>query len=259
MSRDLLYKPPVPLVLPDEPSEGNKDRPATSRTNKLGLPTRARDLGGTQEATSKGTSPIAEPQPDKRAAPAPAAAEAPAPQTSPAFKAAYFNKDVEATAAVNQRASQMQALRGAQGVTDLRRIVLPQGAMASPDPATLRAASDRMGFLQGHPQLTALLSGQAALARGQSMTVERLQARLAALQAMVQARVAALARMVRLPADRVARGATLRQATAAQGAAMEHTDDVAADGNFLIEQASDEAAGMHRRVAKTLGIKWPAP
>jgi hypothetical protein len=268
MSRDLLYKPPVPLVLPDEPAEGKKgsgDRPPNRPLNKLGLPQRGRDLGGTKEpgtAADKAPpdpsgAPVAEGTGTAAAGqPADAAFRAPwqKPPRPAAHQAAYFNKDVEATATVNQRASSMQALRGAEGATDLRKITIPAAEMEVPNPELLRAAGGRM-MLSGAPDLQALLGQQGASTRAPGMTVERMQARMAQLQTMIAARVAALARMARLPGDRVQRSVTLNHALQSKGEAMQDSQDLTGEGNSLIRGAAGQAEGLHRRMAKTLGIK----
>ena len=63
------------------------------------------------------------------------------------FKAAYFNKDISGVKETNLAQSNMKALRGAEGATDLRKIVLPPAVgVENPDPVELRAATDLMGL-----------------------------------------------------------------------------------------------------------------
>src|SRR4051812_18366883 len=98
--RDLLHKPII--VLPDDNVKADKsDLPAPAR-DKLGLKTRGRDLGGTQDPASR----IAPQRPSKSDGKPAAGAASPATQ-KPAFQAAYFNANVDATTTVNQRARSM--------------------------------------------------------------------------------------------------------------------------------------------------------
>ena len=255
MGRDLLYKPPVPLVIPEE--EDNKV-PAHS-LDKLGVRTRGRDLGGEDDkkpAKPAESEPAAPGKPEKKTAKSTEQPETPV--RSPAFLSAYFNKDVEATAHVNQRASDMQALRGAQEATDLKKVVLPGSERVdTPDPQHLRAAGDLMGLGQTPPELQTMLQRHGTWLRQPHVTAEMIQQRLDQLEQMVAARVQSLARMARLPADRLARSVTLNRANSARGAALDEVADLREEGKELTHNTEEQAKPMHRRIAKTLGIKLP--
>ncbi len=247
MSRDLLYKPPVPIVVPEDQPDGKK--PAV---NKLGLPVRARDLGGTKDELLKAPDPNAPQSP----AASPSSAGAPAEGRAPAFKAAYFNRDVEATAQVNQRAKPMQALRGSEAAIDLRRVVLPQNNIDSPDPGQLRNVSLLMGLEGGDaPKLSDMLARQGAWAQSEGMTVEKLMAFLDRMREMVAARRIALARFRLLSSDRLSRAPMVQHAANVQGDALDGVEDLETEAATLTKQTSERAAGMHQRIAKTLGIK----
>lgn len=254
MARDLLYKPPVPLVTPEEEE---KKIPAPS-LDKLGVRTRGRDLGGEDDKKAPTGAEEAAPAEDKKATEGETVREPEAPARTPAFKAAYFNKDVEATGVVNQRTSNMQALRGAQEATDLRKVVLPSSAtVGTPDPHQLRAAGDLMGLGGEQPELQGLLQRHGTWLRQPHVTAEMIQQRMAQMEQMVAARVQALARMAKLPQDRLARSVTLRRASSAQGGAMEQVEDLREEGKELTHDTEEQAKPMHRRIAKTLGIKLP--
>jgi len=221
MGRDLLYKPPVPVVQPEE--EG---KPKTGQK-----PTR--DLGGVGKTF-----------------------EAPAGYTAPAknaaFKAAYFNRDSSAVGTVNLRQSGAQALRGSESAVDLKKVVLPPPiGVASPDPGQLRGATDLMG-LDGTYELglESLLGRQSAWARGKNATREALEARLAQLEQMVEDRRRALARMARTGGS-----VTVEQAVSKHGRALEDGEDVVEAGRTLVQATAGQAEGMHARIAKMLGIK----
>ena len=240
--RDLLYKPQTPLVLPDDAPEGKKPTPG-GKGDKPGLRGKARDIGATSGSTvvAKGSNPAAANQRVK----------------GPAYKSAYFTKDVETARGVNQRSSSMKALRGAEGATDLKKITLPSpNGPETPEPAQLRAACELMGMGQGfEANIGTLLSRQGGWAQAKGVTVESLQARLELLEQMVRDRVAALARMTILSPGALAKSTTLAQAAAAQGNAMAHVQDLAAEAEGIIRGTTAQADGMHKRVAKALGIK----
>ena len=251
MSRDLLYKPPVPIVVPEDQPDGKK--PAV---NKLGLPVRARDLGGTQDELVKAPEPAT---PATAPGPAPSSAGAPAEAKAPAFKAAYFNRDVEATAQVNQRTKPMQALRGSEGAIDLRKVVLPQNNIDSPDPGQLRNVSLLMGLENSDmPKLSEMLARQGAWAQAEGMTPEKLMAFLDRMREMVAARRVALERFRGLASDRLSRAPLVQHATQVQGDALDNVEDLETEAGELTQQTSERAAGMHQRIAKTLGIKKKA-
>ncbi len=233
----MLYKPATPAVLPEE-STGS----STGAQRIGGKAPRVRDLGGVEPARVQmpaGHKPRVESA------------------TNPAYKAAYFNKDISGVHDVNLAARAQRVLRGAVGATDLRKVVLPPGmGPETPEPAMLRGASDLMG-LDGSFELSlaSLLGRQGAWARGAGVTVEMLRARLAQLEAMVQARRQALLRMARGRATAASSSVTLEHAHASQGAALEGIDDVVEAGRSLVGRTASQAEGMHRRIAKALGIK----
>lgn len=246
--RDLLYKPPVPQIITDEGSEtgGNKQgkfggkTPSGRDIGNVGDVIRARlDAKLPVERSGSGLAPGA------------------APAADPAYKAAYFNRDVSGVNQVNLRAKGAAALRGTEGATDLRKIVIPPAyGIDNPDPVIIRSAVDLMGLEPGaHVDLASMLTRQGALARNPNVTKEMLEARLAMLSQMVQARRAALARMAKRRAAKEANNRTLALARTADGKAMDKAVDVAAEGSNLIEEVRGDAEGMHKRLAKMLGIK----
>lgn len=249
--RDLLHKA-APLVVPEDKGTGKKGLPAQS-TDKLGLKTRGRDIGGSGDAVALKKVGDSE---GPAAAPAPAAKETVQQARGPAYKSAYFTKDIESTAQVNLRSRPMQALRGSEGASDLKRVVLPpSGSVEVPNPDQIRAASELMG-LSGHPlDLGSLLSRQGNWAKQKGVTVEMIEARMAQLRSMVNDRVQALQRMGRLTSDRLARSVTLAQAATMGGQALDQVQDVASEGGELVRNTSEQAEGMHTRLAKVLGLK----
>jgi hypothetical protein len=236
MSRDLLYKPNVPVIGPEESDPKVKK---ADKTGTKGL--RGRDLGGVTEPSA--TPEVQTP------------AETPAVKKTPAYRAAYFNRDSSSVKEINQRQSGLKALRGAEGASDLRKVVLPPAAYVdTPNPEVLRGASDLMG-LDGSFELDlqSLLGRQSAWTRGQGVTAETIEQRKKQLERMVEARKAALARM---KAKRAA-SVTVEQAVRAGGKALTQVQDVVSAGRELVGKTAAQAAGMHRRIAKTLGIKPP--
>jgi hypothetical protein len=228
--RDLLYKPPVPLVV-DEQSD------ATGKP-KVG---KSRDLGSVGEQVRTRTDPTLE---QKKG-------------SQPAYKAAYFNQDISGVHQVNLRGRGAQALRGEEGATDLRTIVLPPAhGIENPNPDIIRSAADLMGLEPGFMHdLAGLLTRQGAMVRSNGVTREMLEARLALLNAMVEARKAALERMRHGRAKEFAKSKTLELARAAQGNAMAGITNVSTEGTELIREVGAQAGGLHRRLAKMLGIK----
>jgi hypothetical protein len=235
--RDLLHKPQVPQVLPDDASGEKKvDKTGTKAP-------RARDLGGVPG--------------DEPAMPAPRADRVGPPTRTPAHRAAYFNRDTSGVHEVNQRASNMAALRGGQGATDLKKIVLPPAiGVDHPEPEVLRGAGDLIG-LDGSLDLSleSFLGRQGQWVRQKGVTVEMLEARMAQLEEMVAARKAALLRMINAPSRELPSSVTVAQAVSAHGEALEESEDLAAEGRELIGRVAEQAEGMHRRLAKMLGIK----
>lgn len=235
MGRDLLYKPPVPIQLPDEEEEGGKVKKqgktaATAKhqdvrkTSASALEAQLRQKLGAQEA--KG----------------------------PAFKNSYFNKDVNATQQANMSTRAMSALRGAEGASDLRQVVLPGASKETPSPDELRSSSELMG-LDGElsTSLQGLLERQGSFAQGKGVTIEMLEARMRQLEEMVAARKAALARVLQAGQDVPTTSATLVQA--ASGAGSAEDVDLAQEGNRLIQAVQQEANDMHDRLRRTLGLK----
>jgi hypothetical protein len=250
--RDLLHKP-IPIVAPEEQGS-DAQAPAAPRLNKLGVQERARELGGEARAKPATGRPGAAGKPAAR--PEPAATPAQARQ--PAFRAAYFNKDIESTNAINQRASAMQALRGGEGATDLKRIVLPPPInVQAPDPALLQETLERMAPQGESTELSLpdLLGRHGAWTKGEKVTAEAIAARLAQLERMVQDRLAALARLAKNSPYHLMRSPTMAQAATSGGKAHEQTDDLAAAGSELVQSTAAQAAGMHARLAKVMGTK----
>lgn len=235
MGRDLLYKPPVPIQLPDDEDEGagvkkkgktegaakHRDVRATSAT---ALEAQLRQKLNTQQG--KG----------------------------PAYKNAYFSQDVNATRRANMSTKAMSALRGAEGASDLRQVVLPGASKAAPAPEELREVSELMG-LDGElaTDLQGLLQRQGSFAQGKGVTIEMLEARMRQLEEMVEARKAALARLVQNGNDVPGASASLVQAASGLGSAEDV--DLAAEGNRLIQAVKQEAGDMHDRLRRTLGLK----
>jgi hypothetical protein len=235
--RDLLYKPQTPIVMPDEAPEAKSGKKGAARPG-----VRVRDLGGVAIELPAGRTVERAREADR---------------TTAAYKAAYFNKDVSGLHEINQRQSQLQALRGAQGAADLRKVVLPPAiGVDSPDPAQLRGASDLMGLDGSHElSLESMIGRQGAWAKGEGVTVEMLKARLKRLAEMVEARKVALRRMLQGRAKKLTASVTLRQAQTFGGNALDQIQDVVAAGRTLINETAEQANAMHLRIAKTLGIK----
>jgi hypothetical protein len=167
-------------------------------------------------------------------------------QTPRAFRHTYFNSDSSGVAAPNLGARTARALRGSNDATDLRKVVLPAAhGIEHPAPEVLRDALDLMGLdAQEGLSLASLLQRHASLARGAALP--DLQARMAQLEAMVKARRAALQRM------RAGNSATLKRALEAGP-----VEDAASAGTLLIRETAAQGDGMHRRLAKMLGVKLP--
>ena len=243
MGRDLLYKPPVQQVLPEDEEDGKKvdkgkgkaDAQKKALLNKL---LRARDVGdvGGKDLLKK-------------------LQEA---QNKPgAHKNAYFNKDVNAVRETNLGTRAAKAMRGADEASDLRKVVIPgPEGKDSPDPAELQEAGKRMG-LEGEPDLSmgSLLGKHGEWAQGKGVTLEMLEERLAQLEEMVALRIEALGRVGQGRSDLGISNVTVLQAAIAQGEAMETSEDIAAEGEALARTIADEAEGMHACIRKTLGLK----
>lgn len=242
MSRDLLYKPAVPII-----TEESEVKPGP-KTAKPGVQVpRGRDLGGVGDTQLKQPPPQAQ-------APTPSQAQAPA--KTAAYKAAYFNNDSSGVRDVNLRQKNMQALRGSEGASDLRKVVLPPGSKDVPDPGQLRGATDLMG-LDGSFELNleSMIGRQSAWARGKGVTVEMIQERQRQLEQMIADRKKALARLKNGRAKKRQGSVTLEQAESGGGKALEQADDVVTAGGELVQKTHGQAEGMHKRIAKMLGIK----
>ncbi len=222
--RDLLYKPPVPLPAQDDQSGA---KPADKAK-------RVRDLGGVPGETVRSR------------------ISTDSTRTA-AYKAAYFNQDISGVHQANPRGKPMRALRGSEGAVDLKKVVLPPAmGVETPNPNELRAAGELMGLGQNlEPSFADLLGRQKGWLTGRGVTVEMIKARLRQLAEMIEARRAALKRML----GRRAQSVTVEQAVGADGAALTKSEDVAGEGSELVRRVSEEAAGMHHRLAKMLGIK----
>ena len=236
--RDLISKPNVPIALPEE---GSATKPAA---DKVGVKVpRGRDLGGVP-----GDTPLRPP---------PARAPESGGVEQPAFKAAYFNKDISGVREANLRQSNLAALRGAEGATDLKKVVLPPAiGVETPDPAQIRQASELMGLDGGlEMSLQTFLGRHSGWAHAKGVTVEMILERMKQLEAMVNARKAALARMVHGRAKERAASVTLGRADTAKGRGLEQAEDVVKAGAELVQDTAMQAEGMHKRLAKMLGIK----
>lgn len=277
--RDLINKP-LPLVVPEERNIEKRGLSAPV-LGKLGVQVRAREVGTEADApkvTTEQAPPHSGPavrgrgqpavkgrsaqQPDLRngQGQSGAAVDAPAPREA-AFRAAYFNRDVGSTAAVNLRARPMAALRGEEGATDLKRVVLPPPQQALvPQPEQLGGAFARMvpeGQVSatGAPQLQDLIGSLSAWAQQPNMTYEQLQARMQQLEGMVELRKQALARMAQLSPAHLQRSCNLTQAIMVEGTDPLASPTLAEDAQALVEGSHQQAAGLHGRLAKVMGVK----
>lgn len=236
MSRDLLYKPQVPILLPDEEDQSKKVGKTDAKKLDIGVKgPSGRDIGGTHENTATPGS------------------------TGPAFKNPYFTQDTRQVYAPNMRSSTMQALRGGEGVTDLKKVVLPLSPMGidTPNAAQLRDAGNLMQIEDASmsQDLASLVSRQGMWAQAKGMTVEMLEARLRHLEQMVADRKLALARFLKLPTERLSQSATLQNGAVTEKHGAQEVDDIASAGTQLVQENLGRADGMHKRIAKTLGIK----
>lgn len=250
-NRDLLHKP-IPVIAPDDQA-GGKKLPGTPALNKLGVQNRAREIGGESDPA---ISTVQEP-PAPSPAPAPRTRESVKARGPAAFRAAYFNKDVESTGAVNQRTSSMKALRGDEGASDLKKIVIPPAmGIDTPDPKVLGQALELMSAHNLEQlDLASLLARQGAWSKQKGVTAEMIAERLAQLKQMVQDRLTALRRLAKLSPQRLMRSATLAQAATSEGRAHEDTTNLAEAGRDLVQSTAAQAEGMHTRLSKALGIK----
>ncbi len=241
MGRDLLYKPQPIAYVPEEETKSKKAKDKdVAKAQKAKAPAKGgRDLGQVGQSVLQKM----------------AQAKAAGPQV---HKHAYFNKDVSGVNRVNLNQSNAKALRGNREAADLRKIVIPPalGGIEHPDPGVLQGAMDLMGVADGFANdLAGLLSRQGAWAKGKGVTVEMIEERMRQLEVMVEARKAALGRMAEGKSDEPITSVTLLQAATAAGGAMEEIEDVASAGSELIQQTSEQALGMHARLAKLFGVK----
>jgi hypothetical protein len=255
--RDLINKP-LPLVVPEERNPEKKGIPAPV-LGKLGVQARAREVGGEADAPKdRGT--IGPPAKGGAGRAPGAGAKAPAalPQevAPKAFRAAYFNQDVQATLAPNLRARPMAALRGEEGATDLKKVTLPAPAHAAPEPEQLGMALARMQAqdLTGLG-LAGLLSELNTWTRKEGMTAEMIQARQAQLAQMVAERKEALARMSHLTPGHIQRSRTLTQAYLADGDGLTQDEDLQGAADNLVQRTAEQAWGLHTRLLKVMGTK----
>ena len=263
--RDLLHKP-SPLVKP-EGDDKSAAPPAPAR-GRLGVAERPREVAreadaqavggkssGARQPGPAGTPDAAGTRPGAAADPStPTGAPAPAPK---AFRNAYFNKDVAATGALNQRTREMAALRGQEGAADLRRVVLPHPPGAeNPSPQDLHGALARMGGAEAEgTEFTELLGRQAAWTRREGVTPEAIAAAQAKLAALVELRRAALQRMRALPPSHLEAAPSLGQAVVAADAGAQPPPDPEAEAEALVHANARRGAGMRRRLAKVMGSK----
>lgn len=256
MGRDLLYKPPTPLIITEEDKPEVKIGP--QKADKLGTKLPSREVGRVED-------PILQKLLQKTVPGAAAAEQGGAaaradgkPEAAPAFKSAYFNQDMNSVRDVNQRGRNMQALRGAEGVTDLRRVVLPKSFLVdTPSPAHLHESLQSMGMGNGFEQgLEDLLGRLGQWAHHKDNTIEKIEERLAQLEEMVAIRIAALRRMQSgVNHEQLAGHATLRTAANSSGNNVEQATDLSGQGRELIRETAEHAKGMRKHIAKALGIK----
>jgi hypothetical protein len=245
MPRDLVYKP---AAAPSPAEEREKKLPERA-LNKLGLPQRSRDLGGADPDSSgqqqsdgppsapKGDEPNLDNLPPAMAQALAAALGTDQAKPLPAHQAAYFNKDVVATAYVNQRSSTMQALRGATEALDLRKVTLPMAAQPTPNADQLLRLAEQFGVAD-QPDMGRLLSSLTEDRKGRPLTLEDYQARLRALEQAVADRMLAKERL---------QACSKAPRVAPQGG------DVVDEAAEVVEQVHQAAAGLRRRIKKVLG------
>jgi hypothetical protein len=169
-----------------------------------------------------------------------------------AYKAAYFNRDISDVRAVNQATLRMRALRGASEATDLRKVVLPAPEqMRMPEADDLRGAAELMGAHRGFAStIEGLIGRLAAWLRSGGMTADRIRARQEQLAALMAQRRTAVGRMRRAAAGQAGRSPTLRRAFEDADADGAEADE----GDALLEATGRQAGGLHRRIAKMLGL-----
>ena len=222
MGRDLLYKPPVPIQLPDEEEEdGKKVKDAKA---KQGAPT----------STAKG-----------------AAAARGAPR--PAFMNQYFNRDVNALSQANQAQSTMRALRGEESAMDLKQIVLPTPDGLEETEGLAMVASKVVAACERDEGVRGALVAMAQWAQ-ENEGKESMNARWAQLEEMVEARKIALQRLKGVGVEQVAQHPTIAQLLARENE-TDAPDDVMGGAQELSERTQSLAEGMLRRLKKARGEK----
>jgi hypothetical protein len=224
--RDLLNKPPVQPVVPEEQAEGKPD--ASKNTGP-----KIRDIGQEEAAHIIRT------------------ALTPTQEKTPAYKSAYFSKDTSLVHQVNQRATSMQALRGSEQALDLKKVVLPPPGydIQTPNPAHLKDTLQKMGSeAVSPPSFIALLSKQGSWAQSEHVTPATLGQKMLQLEAMVRARMAALGRMALLPH-------TQKHPTLNRTNMAEASHNIEEESGTLIQHTAEKAAPMFHRIMKALGVK----
>ncbi len=235
MGRDLLYRPPTPIVQEEE-GTGVKKKSSTAKARNPIARARARELGQIGESVraqiQKGTA-----------------------KSTSAHKHQYFNNDISGVRQANFGTKNMSKLRGGKEATDLRKVVLPaSGEVEQPEPGVLKGALDLMGGDSGFAEtLEGLLGRQGAWAQSEGMTVDILKARMAELEFMVEARKAALARMGKGKSALAKTSVTILQAESASQ--NEPSEDLAGEGTALVRETAGQAEGMHARLSRMFGVK----
>ena len=220
MGRDLLYKPPVPIQLPDEEEEdGKKVKDAKTKQ-------------GTQTSTAKGA----------------AAARG---AHRPAFMNQYFNRDVNALSQANQAQSSMRALRGEESAMDLKQIVLPTPDGLEETEGLAMVASKVVAACERDEGVRGALVAMAQWAQ-ENEGKESMNARWAQLEEMVEARKIALQRLKGVGVEQVAQHPTIAQLLARENE-TDAPDDVMGGAQELSERTQSLAEGMLRRLKKARG------
>ena len=222
MGRDLLYKPPVPIQLPDEEEEdGKKVKDAKAKQ-------------GAQTSTAKG----------------PAAAKG---GPRPAFMNQYFNRDVNALSQANQAQSTMRALRGEESAMDLKQVVLPTPEGLEETEGLASVASKVVAACERSEGIRGALVTLAQWAQ-EHEGKESMNARWTQLEEMVEARKVALERLKKTGVEQAAQHPTIAQLIARENA-TEAPEDVMGGAQALSEQTQALAEGMLRRLKKARGEK----
>lgn len=220
MSRDLLYKPPVPLQLPDEEEEDGK---------------KVKDAKANASVPGKGTP----------------AAQGPKGAPRPAFMNQYFNRDVNALSQANQAQSGMRALRGEESAMDLKKIVLPTPDGLEQTEGLAEIASKVVSACERSEGVRGALVGLAQWAQ-ENEGKESFNRRWAELDEMVEARKIAMARLKKLDVEKTAQHPTIAQLLTRENA-TDTPEDVVGGAQELSEQTLALAEGMLKRLKKARG------